>query len=299
MAYCLEIIDTLRQAHLSFGTKNSGENKSRYKSWEYCHKVFLELHKVKKFDELSDDDFDYLALNLAFYLASWGMYRGSSFLLDRDYRTHIPCVKEIMKERYNPLWDYEPSHNNIDEVKELIFSKPNDKDEGGIYWLIKNELYKIKNLDSYSANVDSKINIAKNDVSPTDTLITKILLGTFACIPAFDQFFKEGCKLLKPKINSNLEKTKTNCFERLCEFVMRHRWELQFISSEIYYPPMKCLDLLIWRLGLKKELLKMHTKSANKNKVSEIIVDENFFDKASDISNQIVELNWEEDCDEK
>lgn len=44
-----------------------------------------------------------MSLQLAFYLASWGMYRGSSFLLQKDYRIHIPVVKELLRNKYNPL----------------------------------------------------------------------------------------------------------------------------------------------------------------------------------------------------
>lgn len=42
-------------------------------------------------------DYDYLSLQLAYYLASWGMLRGSSFLLWKDYKIHIPMVKEMLK----------------------------------------------------------------------------------------------------------------------------------------------------------------------------------------------------------
>jgi len=42
-------------------------------------------------------DYDYLSLHHAFYLASWGMYRGSSFLLQKDYKVLTPIVEEILK----------------------------------------------------------------------------------------------------------------------------------------------------------------------------------------------------------
>lgn len=44
-----------------------------------------------------------MSLQLAFYLASWGMYRGSSFLLQKDYRVHIPVVKELLQKKYDVL----------------------------------------------------------------------------------------------------------------------------------------------------------------------------------------------------
>ena len=72
---------------------------ARYRSWEHCNKVFNEKHeKRKNGSELSEDEYDYLALHLSFYLASWGMYRGSSMLILTDYKVHIPIVEEIMKE---------------------------------------------------------------------------------------------------------------------------------------------------------------------------------------------------------
>ena len=42
-----------------------------------------------------NNDVDYLTLQLAFYLASWGMYRGSSELLQKDYLIHEPIVEII------------------------------------------------------------------------------------------------------------------------------------------------------------------------------------------------------------
>lgn len=47
---------------------------------------------------------DYLSLQLAFYLASWGMYRGSSFLLQKDYKIYIPVVEEVLKSKYDILF---------------------------------------------------------------------------------------------------------------------------------------------------------------------------------------------------
>ena len=37
------------------------------------------------------------------------MYRGSSFLLQRDYKVHKPIVEELLKEKYNCLWEIKTS----------------------------------------------------------------------------------------------------------------------------------------------------------------------------------------------
>lgn len=70
----------------------------RYMSWRHCYKAFYENR-----NKTDEQTLDYLSLHLAFYLASWGMYRGSSFLLQKDYKVHIPVVKIIQEEKYNPL----------------------------------------------------------------------------------------------------------------------------------------------------------------------------------------------------
>lgn len=46
-------------------------------------------------------------MQLTFYLASWGMYRGSSFLLQKDYKVHVPVVEELLKAHYNGLFGLE------------------------------------------------------------------------------------------------------------------------------------------------------------------------------------------------
>ena len=62
-----------------------------------------------------------MCLHLAFYLASWGMYRGSSFLLQKDYRVHYDVVKEILNERYNSLWNIDCEELTKENNLNLIF----------------------------------------------------------------------------------------------------------------------------------------------------------------------------------
>ena len=53
----------------------------RYRSWDQCFKAF---------DPAEPSDTQ--ALGLAFYLASWGMYRGSSGLLQKNHLIHQGAV---------------------------------------------------------------------------------------------------------------------------------------------------------------------------------------------------------------
>jgi hypothetical protein len=51
----------------------------------------------------------------------------------------------------------------------------------------------------------SEISFKKGDndpkyISPTDTLISKVMLGTLGCIPAYDRYFVDGLKKMKMHI---------------------------------------------------------------------------------------------------
>ena len=70
----------------------------RFRSWGHCHRYFRQRERIR-----ARGDLDHAALQLGFYLASWGMYRGSSFLLRKDYRIHSWAVRELLKPKYDML----------------------------------------------------------------------------------------------------------------------------------------------------------------------------------------------------
>jgi len=146
-----------------FNFTQEDEN-ARYKSWEHCHRAFLENRVYT-----NDGQVDYLALHLAFYLASWGMLRGNSFLLQKDYRIHLPVVTIIQDARYARLWDISIESLQDDDTVDLIL-ECGDR--------IKNA-YKEK-----TTVINGKFT---DGAEATQTLITKILLGTFGCTPAYDR----------------------------------------------------------------------------------------------------------------
>lgn len=74
------------------------DSNGRYHSWEYCYSNFYNARGQ------NEPDLDYLSLQLSFYLASWGMYRGSSFLLKKGYKIHIPIIEELLSKKYDPLF---------------------------------------------------------------------------------------------------------------------------------------------------------------------------------------------------
>lgn len=181
----------------------------RYNSWNHCYQAFSN-NALKN---------DALALHLAFYLASWGMYRGSSKLLDKDYLVHVEAVKIIKK--YSHL-RCTPKHEvYLEDVSSI--------------------LNLIKELSKYYKNT--------HNVTPTDTLMSKIILGTLGCLPAFDRFFIDGVKAQTFTFKNLKEKSLTQLFQ----FADHNQLELRKIQkANPQYPIMKIVDMYFWQIGFDK-----------------------------------------------
>ena len=71
----MNTVDLIIKSVNIFHDELKADKNGRYRSWEHCYKTFNDARNS------TSPDLDYLSLHLGFYLASWGMYRGSSFLL--------------------------------------------------------------------------------------------------------------------------------------------------------------------------------------------------------------------------
>ncbi len=210
---------------LKFYKDSRADETSRYRSWEHCYYNFYKARSEKNVDE------DYLSLQLAFYLASWGMYRGSSFLLEKDYKVHIPVVNMILAPKYDILLgaDYKVL---LDEANQVLL------------WELSEE------LKEYYKGIRSQVkgeNI-KNPVSKT--LITKIFMGTLGCVPAYDEYFIKGIvkeKVAKGTYNKESVKALASFYEKYNEKLdaERSNWRVE----DIEYPQMKLLDMGFWQMG--------------------------------------------------
>ena len=224
-----------------FVKKTTQIENDRYKSWEYCYHSFISARNS------SSPDYDILSLHLAFYLASWGMYRGSSFLLQKDYKIHTPIVKELLKSDY-------------DELAGKDWSKASELDND------LSVLEKLKKfINDYYAPIRKDVATdVKNNENVSEVLITKILMGTLGCTPAYDRYFKAGIKSLNVSTgNFNKNSTKkliafykvnSNRFEQLCN-------TLPCVDgSPIKYPEMKLVDMGFWLIGYAIEWWKENHK---------------------------------------
>lgn len=190
---------------------------NRYLSWEHCYNAFCYARKNETVD------IDYLCLHLAFYLASWGMYRGSSFLLQKDYKFHKPIVEEILDSKYDSLVGI-PAKELVKEENINLLIEISNKIAG---------LY-----ECASPGHENRKNHA------TDTLITKILLGTLGCVPAYDRYFVKSLK----KYNIASGTYNKNSMVDICKFYIKYSSDFQKIN--IPYPQMKLVDMCMWQLGI-------------------------------------------------
>ncbi len=109
---------------------------------------------------LSDTEFDIeiAGLKLAFFLANFGMFRGNATIRNKKLKTFME-IAEICR-RYNFL--------RCLTIQNLI-----------------------NNSERVTAFLEElQVFLNDNEISATDTLVTKIALATTSCVPGYDRFVK-------------------------------------------------------------------------------------------------------------
>ena len=225
----MEAIDELINAAQTFYEDARATENGRSRSWEHCYRVFRDARTDPS------PDCDYLSLHLAFYLASWGMYRGSSFLLQKDYKVLVPIVEKILKPEYDCLFGVACADLREAEVQGSL-----------------------ENLNKYIAKhfepIRDEVAGRKVPSSVSPVLITKILMGTLGCVPAYDRFFVDGIKTYKVTTQEYSPKSVL----KLVDFYEAHNDRLEearrgFEGDGLVYPQMKLLDMGFWQIGFESD----------------------------------------------
>ena len=244
-----------------FIKKSKNKKESRYKSWEYCYNFFHSVHEkisnknvslTSPFGECVIDGQkwtykDQLSLHLAFYMASWGMYRGSSFLLQNDYTIYYGVVDTIFEDKYKELWDDKKlfSENIENKISSIL----------NLYKDIQNALYRFKEFYDTKSYFCNDIE-DKTEYNPKFlTIITKIILGTIGCFPALDRNFKYGFGISDGSKKSDfVEQT----IRRVFDLVLNKKEEIEIALKEIKYaelPIMKAIDMYYFIKGQEDTFL--------------------------------------------
>jgi hypothetical protein len=136
--------------------KNERDPDHRYASFDYCFNHFSDSRRLGA-------DIEKSCLALGFYLASWGMYRGKSFMLQTSAKHLVPAVEYI---------------HSLDRS----------------YWKIDVNSYNTKNIEVLMEVYEKLRSTLKCKNSAHLTLVTKIMLGVFGNVPAYDRYFCQTFK---------------------------------------------------------------------------------------------------------
>ena len=225
----MEAIDELINAAQTFYDDARANENGRSRSWEHCYRVFRDARTDPS------PDYDYLSLHLAFYLASWGMYRGSCFIFQKDYKVHTPIVEKVLKPEYDCLFGIACADLREPDAQTRLAKL--SADIADYFDPIREEV---------------KGRVVKFPVSPV--LITKILLGTLGCVPAYDTFFEKGVRHLGLKEKDYNE----DSLLELADFYEEHNDRLEearrgMQTDDLTYPQMKLLDRGFWQVGFERD----------------------------------------------
>lgn len=141
----------------------------RFASFDYCFNYFQSFYRSDKIKDIASvNNIEKSTLQLGQYLASWGMFRGSTALLRHSSHSLLPVI-ECIANTHPTEWEIDI--NNYNESIGRLTS-----------------LYvKIGNAIEFPIIKEGGV-----QQRPSPILITKIMLGIFGNTPAFDTYFMKG-----------------------------------------------------------------------------------------------------------
>lgn len=200
----------------------------RQKSFFYLHDAF----KTQK------ENPDLVALYLFSFLGSWGMYR-NSFLLQKSYRFLIKEI-EILWE-YNDLQDIDPFDGAFQSASYI----------NRVLALKKELTDHLVGTEYIEEDPQTDVGLKQTKLeSVTDTFLSKIMLGTLACVPALDSEVRSTLRQFDGfRYNEQIDK---RGLKKLLAFMESQKdllKDAQKKAEDIFketIPMMKVFDFLLW-----------------------------------------------------
>lgn len=221
----------------------------RFASYDFCYNYFQQ----NKGQLSTPQNIEHSCYVLFSYLASWGMLRGSSQLLQCSPAALIELIRHFDKIKNSPIWDLDvPDYADPNSIPDIMKEY---ELLGGILTSIFSDA-KGKVSYNYEEENDSNIIGDTKTSIPTDTLITKIMLGVFGVVPAFDTYFKNTMKKIYQNgtdISSSFSKISGNALKCILDFYLSNKDVLDAIkilvrdfsglSTGRYYKIAKLIDM--------------------------------------------------------
>jgi hypothetical protein len=204
---------------------------SRNASFDYCYNYFRSHHEQGHVDEIATN-MELSCLHLGFYLASWGMLRGSTDLLQRSIK-HLERLINAIAEARPEMWTID-SNSYSDDAWDI--------------------------LDEFARQIRATL----DPDSVSEILVTKIMLGVFGSVPAFDGYFKKGSGL--STYSRGQLKRVEGFYRDHVDVIERHRWPtLSFATgtdTQWTYTRAKVIDMIFFQEGLDQESLARRERAA-------------------------------------
>lgn len=197
----------------------------RYASFDYCYNYFRDFYEYDNIKAIArSTNVQLSCLQLGFYLASWGMLRGSSFLLQKSVK-HYEQVISVIAKMPKVCWKLDLDTYSDESISLLL------------------EIYK---------HISGSL--GEDDEYASTTLVTKIMLGVFGNVPALDDNFCKGFGFSKYFSRSLLRKI-SDFYQTNKEEFDRHRIKtIDFstgMETDRYYTKAKLIDMVGFIEGLK------------------------------------------------
>lgn len=207
-----------------------GNDYPRLKAWEFLYEYVWDESRKNWADLISEDQIETTALHIGFYLANWGMFRGSSGLLKNSNLDLMKNLARLLFEGDGPELLELSMHNFSADDPKLVYHQ--------------------KLMDSVLGSME----LLASNVSWTDTLKTKILMGVWGECPALDRFYISACRDLFPRhtyITSASGKGLTALVEAVRELNPSPSLRLETGRLKLPYPTARILDMAFFQYGLE------------------------------------------------
>ena len=147
-------------------------------------------------------------------------------------------VKELLNSKYDPLAGIECVEYRKPEVQSLL-----------------------TDINTFLGTYYDEVRLHVKEETPknklSDTLITKVLMGTLGCVPAYDRYFIMGLK--NQKVSTGLYNIRS--LLKLVDFYEANNAQLEAARDGLKvnglpYPQMKMLDMGFWQIGFELDTKK-------------------------------------------
>lgn len=128
-------------------------SRRRERSWDFCFNYFQDNPYPTQNMEVS-------CLQLGYYLASWGMLRGSTFLFKETNALHYRSAIEVIEQHNETM-----SGLDVDQYHQASALKDLD----AAWYALKDALLP--------------------DGGSSTTLVSKVMMGVWGCLPSYDTYF--------------------------------------------------------------------------------------------------------------